>query len=189
VRRAITTTTTLRRVFLGLLLATTIVVTSPTTARAILCEEPAPTAAEKIEEADWAFAGRQTFRWFWQSWGDRPNDRLVRVAVVAVYKGNVPAFVDVNLDYQNASIDSLGANVIGFATTPSKNGKVLVGDCGGGRVNLDELEAHFAGTPTDIQIAPFIWLPSWGAIVVLLAICGGLEWHPPEDLNDALGLD
>ena len=102
---------------------------------------------------------------------------------------DVPAFVDVHLDYQNASIDSLGSDVLGFATTLRKNGRLWVGDCGGGLVNLDELEAHLGGTPLSFRIVPSFLRPWLAAIVVLLTIGAGLEWRPPEDLNDALGLD
>ena len=178
---------TLRRLSLGLLMAVSITVSVPAAAHAVLCALPAPTLAERIEDADWVFTGRQTFRWFWHSWDDGPHDRVVRVAVVDVYKGTVPAFVEVKLDYQNTSIDSLGPGRTGFVVNPRSDGMVQLEDCGGA-ARVDELAAHFAGAPTEVRIVPYLWRPLWAPIVVLLAMGAGVRWYPPEDLNEALGL-
>ena len=176
-----------RRFLLGMVVAVSVIVSSPAPADAISCA-PAPTLTDQIEDADWVFTGRQTVRWFWQTWSDGPNDRIVQVAVMEVYKGTVPSFVEVELDYQNASIDSLGAGRTGFIASPGSDAMVHADDCGG-LADASQLADHFARSPTLSVIVPYLWRPTWALMVALLAIGGGLQWYPPEDVNEALGLD
>ncbi len=138
---------------MGVIVAVALPLLAPTlmgTAQACSCAPRGP-VEDDIATHDWVFVGRQIGR-------DEVSDGLWRVVleieVVDVYKGDVPAFVELRTGFGQADcgIDFSDGREVGFTVSPTESGPV-VSSCGGAH-RADTIRFQFEPLPVGTGTGP-----------------------------------